>query len=147
MNVKHVLRDGELQGKSGASVAVELGWLLPAWHEPPGTGVSLAAIVSRKSRIATLHLNAAVAVRNGQNVELFGGAIAEGPDEWPVRPVAEVFVQPEIDVATTVSALVGAIWRASNAVSFDAGLRLAREAGQAAVEGRLGLTFAVSIFR
>lgn len=147
VNLKHVLREGELQGKSGASVAVELGLLLPSWHEPPGTGVSLAAIVSRKSRIAALHLNGAVSVRNGQNVELFGGAIAEGPDEWTVRPVAEVFVQPEIDVATTVSALVGAIWRASDALSFDAGLRVAREAGQAALEARLGLTFAVAIFR
>ena len=147
VSVKQVLREGELQDATGPSVAVELGLLLPAWHEPPGAGVSLAAIVSRKSRIAAVHLNAAAAVRNGQHVELFGSAIAEGPDDWAVRPVAEIFVQPEIDVATTVSALVGAIWRTSNAVSFDAGLRLARAAGQAVLEGRLGLTFAVSVFR
>jgi len=146
VNVKHVLREGELQGASGASAAIELGLLLPAWHDAPGTGVSVAAIVSRTSRIATLHLNAAVAVRNGQNTELFGGAIAEGPDEWVVRPVAEVFVQPELDVTTTLSALVGAIWRASNAVSFDSGLRVAREAGQAVIEARLGLTLAISVF-
>jgi hypothetical protein len=43
--------------------------------------------------------------------------------------------------------LVGAIWRASDALSFDAGLRTAREAGQAVLEARLGLTFALSIFR
>ena len=64
-----------------------------------------------------------------------------------MRPVSEVFVQPELGIDTAISGLVGAIWRVSNAVSLDAGLRMAREAGQGVVEGRLGLTFGLPLFR
>jgi hypothetical protein len=147
ISVKQVLRNGELQDGTGPSIVTEIGLLLPAWHDDPGVGGSAAVIVSRKTPWAALHLNAAASVRSGQNVELFGSAIVEGPEEWRVRPVGELFVQPELGVATTVSALLGAIWPVSRGLSLDGGLRLAREAGQAVVEARLGLTFDVTVFQ
>jgi hypothetical protein len=147
LSLKQVLRNGELQDATGPSIAAEVGLLLPAWHEDPGVGASAALIVSRRTPWATLHLNGAVAVRQSQNVVLFGSAIVEGPEEWRIRPVGEVFVQPELGVATTLSALIGAIWPVSKRLSLDAGLRIAREAGESVVEARLGLTFDVSVFR
>jgi hypothetical protein len=44
----------------------------------------------------------------------------------PVRPVAEVFVDQELNVGTTLSALVGAIWAAQDDLDFDLGVRIAR---------------------
>jgi len=146
LNVKSVLREGELQGASGTSVALEIGLLLPTWHGDPGVGAIGAVIVSRKAAGATLHLNGAASLTRRQRIELFASAILEGPDAWPVRPVGEVFVQPELGGDTGVSGLVGAIWRASAALSFDAGVRLAREAGDSVLELRAGLTFTLDLF-
>src|SRR6266436_6659958 len=46
--------------------------------------------------------------------------ILEEHDAWPVRPVGEGFVQPELAGDTWVWGLVGAIWRASALLLFDA---------------------------
>ncbi|GEJ57125.1 hypothetical protein [Anaeromyxobacter diazotrophicus] len=76
---------------------------------------------------------------------MFGGVILEGHDAWPVRPVAEAFVERERALPTTVSGLAGAIWRASEGLSLDAALRLARAGGVSTTELRAGLTWAWSL--
>jgi hypothetical protein len=45
--LKGMLREGSLQEKAGPSIATELGLLLPEINGEPGTGVSVAAIVSQ----------------------------------------------------------------------------------------------------
>src|SRR5437899_281932 len=110
----------------------------------------LAALPARAYR--PFHgTDAAVASKGQPDVELaltrshdlgwFGGAIVEGPESWTVRPVAEAFVERTGD-GTTASALLGAIFRAGEELSFDAALRLADMGGAREVEARLGLTFA-----
>lgn len=56
----------------------------------------------------------------------FGGIILEVHDAWPVRPVAEVFVEGERGSATTVSGLAGVIGRIREGLSWDLALRRAR---------------------
>lgn len=147
-SIKHVLRRGVLQDESGPSVAAEYGLLLPGVHAEEGTGFSLAGIISQRWEAATVHLNAALARTREHERDTFLGVIAEGPFDWRVRPVAEVFrdeVQgsPRID-----SVLVGAIWRLREGLSFDAGVRSAQVAGGDAIhELRLGLTWAFSYKR
>ncbi len=53
----------------------------------------------------------------------------------------EMFVEYERDLPATVSGLIGTIWRASEGLSFDAGVRLARAGGVNAAELRAGLTW------
>jgi len=107
--LKTVLRDGTLQDKSGPSVATEFGLLLPGIRDENGAGASLAGIVSERWEWGTLHLNASVALTREQHADLFIGLIAEGPHDWPVRPVAEVFYDRNIGSSQTRSALVGAL--------------------------------------
>ncbi len=86
---------------------------------------------------------------------LLGGVIFERHDAWALRPVADtsaapapstkVFVEDEQDSPTTISGLVGAIWRVRDGLSFDAGLRLARAGGVNTTEIRAGLTWAFSV--
>jgi hypothetical protein len=52
---KTVLREGTLQEKSGPSIAVEFGPLLPGINADPGVGFSATGIVSQRFDWATVH--------------------------------------------------------------------------------------------
>src|SRR5262245_37476099 len=67
--LKGILREGSLQDKSGPSIATEFGLLLPSTRDEPGTGASLAFIVSQRWSALTLHLNAEVAMTRRQLVD------------------------------------------------------------------------------
>ncbi len=141
LSLKHVLREGSLQEKSGLSVAMELGALLPTVNGDPGVGVEWALIVSQRWPDLTIHVNGAAAWTRAHEPGQFGGVILEGHDAWTVRPVAEVFIESERGRPTTASGLVGAIWRARDTLSFDAGVRRSRAGGIDTTEVRLGLTW------
>ena len=139
--LKGVLRDGGLQDRPGPSVATEFGLLLPGVNDDHGTGASVAGIVSYRWPLATVHLNAVGSVTREHNRDVFIGTIVEGPQEWRVRPVAEVFHEYETDTAHTTSVLVGAIWRARDRLAVDFGLREANTTDHRVRELRAGLTY------
>ena len=141
MFLKHVLRPGSLQDQSGPSVATEFGVLLPGINADRGIGASLAGIVSQRWDWATVHFNVAAAVTRDQHGDLFLGTILEGPSNWTVRPVAEVFYENELGQSQTISGLIGAIWQVRENLAFDVGIRHAVKNGHAADEVRAGLTF------
>jgi hypothetical protein len=89
----------------------------------------------------SVHLNAALAWTREHEPDLFLGAILEGPYAWVVRPVAEVFGEQASGSPRTTSGLVGAIWRFRDGLSFDVGIRRARDGNEAIRELRLGLTW------
>jgi hypothetical protein len=71
--------------------------------------------------------------------------IAEGPNAWRVRPVAEVLFERDFGgrrLADGVSGslLVGAIAAWSESWAFDVGLRHGRTNGEGLDEARLGFT-------
>lgn len=138
--LKHVLREGVLQDKSGPSVATEFGLLLPDLDGSNRLGASLAGIVSQRFDWGTVHLNGEAALTRDHNADFFLGAIIEGPITWKVRPVAEFFYEDEINAARTVSGLVGAIWQVNDKLSFDVGFREARTGGHPVSEIRAGFT-------
>jgi hypothetical protein len=140
-SLKGVLREGSLQEKPGPSVASEAALLLPGIGGESGTGGSLAGIVSQRWRFVTLHLNAVAGVTRQQHGDLFLDAIVEGPHDWVVRPVAEVFHEREFGGLTTTSGLIGAIWQVRPNLAFDAGLRHAGVGDHTVDEVRAGLTF------
>jgi hypothetical protein len=144
--LKGVLRDGVLQGKSGPSVAVEFGPLLPGVNGEPGTGAIWAGIVSYRWGWLTAHFNAAAAFTRSHHADGFIGTIIEGPWDWPVRPVAEVFYEREWGVAETVSRLAGAIWQVSGKLAFDVALRDARVNRHTVNELRAGVTIALPLW-
>jgi hypothetical protein len=145
LSVKHVVREGSLQERTGPSVAVEVSALLPAVRRDEGFGASIGLVGSRRWRDLTVHLNGAAAWTRTHVPGAFGGLILEGPDAWRVRPVGEVFVDGERGEAWTRSALVGAIWRVSGALALDGAVRGARAGALGIVELRLGLTWAFGV--
>lgn len=145
--LKAIVREGSLQGKPGPSIATEFGFLLPSINDDStrGTGGSLAGIVSQQWPWMTVHLNAAVAITRQQTADAFFGVILEGPRDWPLRPVAEVFYERDFGGVTTKSALVGAIWQVRDNIAFDVGLRAAQVNNQPLREVRFGVTLGFPI--
>jgi hypothetical protein len=144
-SLKGVLREGSLQDKTGLSVATELSALLPPIDGEHGIGEEWAVIVSQRWRDLTVHVNGAAIWTRAHEPGAFGGIILEGHDAWAVRPVAEVTVESERASPTTVSGLVGAIWRVREGLSFDAGVRRAHAGGVDTTEIRLGLTWGLKV--
>lgn len=147
-SVKSLLRPGSLQGGRGLSVALELGMLLPGFESRWGTHV--ASIFSLQLPAVALHLNLANNLLYSVRYEAAVSLIAEGPDRWRLRPVAEVLVEREFGQGgfsdgVAESVLVGGILRATDALSFDVGLRYGRAEGQREKEVRAGLTWAFEV--
>jgi len=143
--LKGMLRDGTLQEKPGPSIATEFGVLLPGINDQHGTGAVLNGIVSQRWDWGTVHLNAQIELNRQQYADYFPDSIIEGPHDWAVRPVAEIFYESDVSLFRTGSALVGAIWQVQDNIAVDFGSRGARTNGQTAGEIRAGVTFAFGV--
>jgi hypothetical protein len=144
--LKGVVRRGELQGSSGASVALEGGVLLPEVNGDPGWGAEALAVLSLAGRWGTVHLNGVSTWTRQQEGALGAGVIVEAPELWRLRPVAEVLHERTLGGDTLSSALLGAIWEAADAVAFDTGARLFEDDGRRGFEVRLGLTWKMQLW-
>jgi hypothetical protein len=145
--LKYMFHEGTLQEKTGLSIAAEVGPLLPDVNGTNAFGGSLDAIASYQWSFGTLHWNEWAEYTREHNFSLFTGVILEGPHDWTVRPVAELFVEREFDVETTYSGLVGAIWTLRDSFSLDLAGRVASIDGHDAEEVRLGFTWAVTVWK
>lgn len=143
--IKQVLRKGVLQGETGLSIATEYGVLLPELHGANGTGLSLAGIVSQRWPAATVHLNTVFELNREHRPDVFLGAIVEGPYDWPMRPVMELFTEQASGSPRVVSRLIGMIWRSKEHLSFDIGIRSATSGDQHINELRVGLTWGFAL--
>jgi hypothetical protein len=142
--LKHTLREGSLQGKSGLSLATEVGALLPLVNSQPGAGVYLGMIASQAWRELTIHVNFEVMRARDGLGEVFIGAIFEGNKRHRIRPVAELWVDTHAGVTTT-SGLAGFIWRVNERFSVDTATRLATSELGPVFEMRCGFTWALSL--
>jgi len=139
--VKHVLRTGCLQGESGPSIALEVGPLTPEVNGTNAFGASAALIVSSRGDWGSVHFNERPTYSREHRLDLFSGLIVEGPHEWRVRPVTELFYERAVGDALTVSGLLGAIWSVRESFDLDLALRGARIGQGDAEEVRLGFTW------
>ncbi|WP_139217185.1 hypothetical protein [Collimonas sp. OK607] len=130
-SVKHVFRRGSLQDGSGPSIAAECGVLLPTIYGQSGTGATCNGIVSGRGDAGAVHLNAALTRTREHTTSRFLGVILEGPEAWLVRPVMEIFTERDATEPRTNSILLGAIWKHSEDLSFDFGVRRGHSGGRA----------------
>jgi hypothetical protein len=144
--VKHVFREGVLQGKDGVSIAVEAGPLTPEFHGTAAFGASLNALLSYRWPWATVHFNEWPSYTRNHDLDFYSGVIVEGPHDWTVRPVAELYVEKAWHEVTTESALVGAIWTWRESFVIDAALRSARVGDANAFEVRFGFTWSLPLW-
>ncbi len=145
--VKNILRRGVLQGRPGPSVALEAGALMPTVGREPGVGTSAGTIVSFRNEYGSLHLNGVFQLtRDKHDRDLFTSAIVEGPIDWRIRPVMELFWERNFAAETRYSALGGAIWEVNDGIAIDAALRGGFVDDETVFEARAGLTWTVPVF-
>jgi hypothetical protein len=144
--VKHIFREGILQGKTGLSIAVEAGPLTPEINGTDAFGASANLLISYRWDWGTVHFNEWPSYTREHNLDLYSGVIVEGPHDWVVRPVAELYYEKEFNADQTASALVGAIWEVRESFAVDLALRLARVGDDDAAEVRFGFTWAVAMW-
>jgi len=78
--------------------------------------------------LGTAHVNAQIALTREQHADYFFDMIIEGPRDWVVRPVAEIFYERDVGLFRTRSALVGAIWQVQDNIAGRLrGARCARQ--------------------
>jgi hypothetical protein len=138
--LKHVLRSGSLQDGSGPSIATEFGALLPGINADAGFGASVAGIVSQRWEWGTATFNSQTTLTRYHHADLFLSAILEGPSQWKMRPVAEIFYEEEFGQSHTISGLIGATWQLRDNLAVDIGFRHALINGQPVNEIRAGMT-------
>ena len=143
--LKGVLREGALQEKPGPSIATEFGILLPGVNDQHGTGAVLNGIASQRWDWGTVHLNAQIELTREQHADYFFDTIIEGPHDWVVRPVSEIFYERDVGLFRTRSALIGAIWQVQDNIAVDVGLRGAHVNDHTVGEIRAGVTFAFGV--
>jgi len=141
LDIKGVLQEGSLQEKEGWSLATEASILLPGINAQDGAGFELTGIASRRWEWGTVHLNIAAELSRDQRLGTFAGLVVEGPDAWPIRPVAEVNYQREFSTMEETSILVGAIWKVRDHLALDLGYRHAWVDRRPDEQLRAGVTF------
>ncbi|HEY4056494.1 MAG TPA: hypothetical protein VGM39_07785 [Kofleriaceae bacterium] len=134
--VKGLIRGGSLHGGHGPSIALETGVLFPTLpRDSSDAGWVADLIVSQRWTPLTLHLNLTSGYDRDRSIIRQASLIAEGPEGWRVRPVAEVLVDPDRGYI-----LGGAIWQAKESLAVDAAVVGERMDGATGVEVRLGVT-------
>ena len=141
LDVKGVLQEGSMQEKSGWSLGTEASVLLPGINAQDGAGFELAGLASRRWEWGAIHINIAPELTRDQRLGIFTGLIVEGPDSWPVRPVAEVNYQRAFSTDEETSLLVGAIWKLKDKLALDLGFRHAWVNRRPDEQIRAGVTF------
>jgi len=143
LSLKGVLDEGSLQEKEGWSLATEGSILLPGIHADDGAGFEWTGIASRRWDWGAVHVNIAAELTRDQKLGTFLGLIVEGPEDWPVRPVAEVNYQREFSTFEEASLLLGAIWKVRDHLAFDLGFRHAWVNHRPDEQVRAGVTFEI----
>lgn len=147
LSLKGLLRRGSLQARRGASVALETGVLLPGSEHR--FGLHVASIFSWRWPGLALHLNLGNEILISVDYAASTSLILEGSEAWPFRPVAEIFLErdfgsPKFADGLARSVLVGAILSASDAWSFDLGVRHGLVDSDPLDEARLGFTWSLT---
>lgn len=141
--LKWLLVEGTIQERTGVSVAIEAGVRPPEMNGDEGFGAGVTAAVGYRWDAATLHVNQSAGRSRLGNLILSSSLMLEGPNAWPVRPVAELFSEQELDDGASYAVLLGAIAIANDSLAFDLGGRFARDHEEPAFELRLGLTWSI----
>ena len=141
LSLKHVFRRGSLQDEPGISFATECNLQLPSIGASPGTGFGCAAIVSQRLDWLSVHLNVALERTREHSNERGAGVILQGPDDWPLRPVAEVTLTGSVGGGREHSTLAGLVYQQSETLAFDLGVRRVEGGSGRQDEVRLGLTW------
>jgi hypothetical protein len=145
--VKTVVRDGVLQDRSGASVAIEAGVLLPSTAAGERrAGFAGLAIVSVTAGPVLIHVNGGGGVsREAPSAFPIWGVIGELPITETLRVAGEINGESVENDVAGASALLGTIWDVpGHPLTVDAGVRCGLTSAADDWAVTLGFTYALT---
>jgi hypothetical protein len=141
LSLKTVFREGSLQKKDGVSLGSEFSLLLPGIGGEDGAGLEWTFLASDKQDWGAWHFNIGPQLARDGKAGFVLGGIVEGPDDWPVRPVAELRFEKSFGGDELFAQLLGVIVPVREGLAFDIAYRHAREGGRPDEQIRAGVTF------
>lgn len=140
-SLKTVLREGSLQDKPGVSLGSEASVLLPGIRADDGAGLAWTFLASDRREWGAWHFNIGPMLTRDGHGGMVAGAILEGPETWPLRPVAEARYEKTFGGEEVIAVLGGVIIPVHDGLAFDIALRHARQGGRPDEQLRAGITF------
>ena len=145
-SLKKVLRPGVLQKRKGPSIATEESIDFPSRGQAhAGFGASLIVSQPFSPAVSMLHFNAALERTPDQQTNRFAGMILEGPESWPIRPVAELSWAREGSAGGVRGYLAGIIWQTRQGLTMDAAIKAIDGGPMHGFEVRSGFTWHMQI--
>jgi hypothetical protein len=139
LSVGRMVKAGSLQDHRGLSLMAEAALLVPpSTRQHLGAGLLLAG--SQSWQDAALHLSGGIERTREAEDGRFASLIAEGPDRWELRPVAEGTLEREAGARTLRALLVGVIWQTRAGLAMDFAYRFGYSDERLA-EYRSGITW------
>lgn len=141
ISLKNVFREGSLQDKDGVSLGSEFSVLLPGIRTDDGAGLEWVLLASERRAWGAWHINIGPELTHEGRGAMVMGGILEGPEDWPVRPVAELRFEKTFGGEELFAQLIGAIIPVRDGLAFDIAYRHAHEGGRPDAQIRAGVTF------
>lgn len=146
ITIKHVLRAGSLQDAAGPSVAAECSLLFPqSGGDHETTGFGCTGIVSHKWDALIGHLNVGVERTPEHTTARSLSLIAEAPEDWKLRPGAELRWDRDNAGNWDQTALAALVIPHGKDLAFDVAWRVGRSSDGAVHELRVGLTWSFDL--
>ena len=114
------------EGGEGPSIVTQVGVMIPNLNgvgEYPGAQVGL--LLAQQWDAGTLHANAWLTYTTWRSTDVFLAAAMEGPPDWDVRPLVEVWFDYDTTYGGLLSGLVGLYLDATEHLTFEVGARIA----------------------
>jgi hypothetical protein len=141
LSLKTVFREGSLQDKEGVSLGSEFSVLLPGIGTEDGAGLEWVLLASDRHAWGAWHINIGPELTHEGRGAMVMGGILEGPQDWPVRPVAELRFEKTFGGQELFAQLIGVIIPVREGLALDIAYRHAREGGRPDEQIRAGVTF------
>ena len=152
VSLRWLLLEGAYNDGEGPSLAIQTGVLLPNFGVDPtqSVGAQVGALFAQTTDMGTVHVNQWISRTAWESWDLFVPVAYEGPGDWPVRPLVEVWLDydthPELG-GTLLSLLLGAYVDLSETLTVGAGVRHANWSGEySELEVRLSLWWQLPIW-
>ena len=140
-SLKTVFQEGSLQDKEGVSLGSEFSVLLPGIRTEDGAGLQWVLLASNRHDWGAWHLNVGPMLTRDGRGGMVAGGILEGPESWPLRPVAELRYEKTFGGEEMIAGLFGFIIPVREGLSLDIAVRHARQGGRPDEQLRAGVTF------
>lgn len=135
------------EGSEGPSLTLQTGLLLPGIEADPDVGATLGLLFAQEGELGTLHANAWVNLTRDQTLEVFASAAIEGPPDWQVRPIVEVWIDLIAEGEPMASVVAGAWIDVTDDFAIEGGARVGGWEGWLDLEVRLAAWWRWQLWR